>query len=207
MLEVTANNGSLLKAVKELQTLKQIIVTGAAVNTDIAIHDIKVTDTVVSVVNLTDLSNLDVTGVKASNDTWTGDFDTVIEATAAGAAGNDITVSLAGDATASTAVVVTVNPALKTVDIRYKTAVNTIAEVEAAIDALTDVYKIIAVKTAGTGATVLTASGDDVAATNLAGGIDEVVNEIPVITSQGNVQFAANDTSTKKLLVTYYVAE
>ena len=204
---ILGTNGQLRKAIKELQGFKQTIVIGAAVNTDIAIHDIKLDDAIASVVNLTDGANISITGVKAYNGTWTGAFDTVLEATETGVAGNDITVELAGDATASTAVVVTVDPYAKTVFIRYKTGVNTIAQIEAAIAALTGGYKIIAVKAAGTGATVLTASGDDVSPTNLADGINTVTDEIPTITSRGNIQFALVDTSTKKLLVSYYVTD
>jgi hypothetical protein len=43
--------------------------------------------------------------------------------------------------------------------------------------------------------------------TNLANGINTVTDEIPTITSRDNIQFALVDTSTKKLLVSYYVTD
>lgn len=203
------SQGEFRKAVKELQSLKQIIVTGADVNSNIAIHDIKTIDTIASVVNLTDLTNLDITGVKASQDTWgSGDFDTVIEAVATGTAGNGIRIGLIGDSDTGVGVSIELTHAPFTfVNIHYETGVSTIGDVEAMIDTFTGDSGYIAIKTAGTAVTVLATATDDFTATALEGGVDEIINEIPVITSQGNIQFSLVDTTAKKLLVTYYVTE
>lgn len=103
--------------------------------------------------------------VKASL-TPTGGFDTVIEATNAGPAGNSITVALTGSAVAGVLITVTGTAVV----IRYEIGVSTITNVETAIAALAGADDIIAVKTAGSGATVLGA-GQAFTATALSGGL------------------------------------
>lgn len=49
------DQATVVAAVKELQRLKQVIVTGAGVSTNIAVTGIATADVIVSVLNLTDL--------------------------------------------------------------------------------------------------------------------------------------------------------
>lgn len=93
-----------------------------------------------------------------------GDLDTVIRAADRGAAGNDLTVQLIGDGALASNVVI--NEATDNIVIHYESGVSTVADVETAIGLSTK----LAVKTTGTGATVLTAPADNFAATALAGG-------------------------------------
>lgn len=129
-------------------------------------------------------------GVKAEMDFSTigaGNFDTVIEATAAGPQGNDITVQLAGDSAAAAGVTIDVDDAV--VVIHYESGVSTVADVEAAMAALSGPKDIIGVKTAGTGATVLTSPGDDTPGTALAGG----ASAIELVATAGTISFANRD--------------
>jgi hypothetical protein len=96
--------------------------------------------------------------------------DTVIEAFVAGSAGNGITIRLLGDSPGGGGVSIVVSNGAVT--IHYESGVSTVAQVETAIGNLAGASKIIDVKTAGTGATVLTAPGDNFVATPLAGGSD-----------------------------------
>ncbi len=115
------------------------------------------------------LGYVDLTLVKAEKDFGTvggGDFDTVIEATTGGQDGNLLSVALT--AGGALGIVVTGDAVV----ITYIAATTTVAQVEAAITALSGASDIIAVKTAGTGATVLGAP-DAFAATLLAGGSGE----------------------------------
>ncbi len=103
-------------------------------------------------------------------DTVTGDLDTIIEAAAPGVEGNDITVTVVGDS--APAAGVTISEVGNLVTIHFETAVSTVADVEAAITAEAN---LIAVKTTGTGATVLDAATDECTAESLAGGLTEGV--------------------------------
>jgi hypothetical protein len=114
-------------------------------------------------------------GTKAELDLGTkaaGNLDTVVEATADGSQGNDITVQATGDGAPASGVVINVTG--NVVVIHYESTVSTVADVEAAIAALSGTSDIIAVKTAGTGATILNAGTDNFAASNLAGGTTSV---------------------------------
>lgn len=99
-------------------------------------------------------------------DAVTGDIDTIIEAADGGAAGNDITITIVGDSGAAEGV--TIDEVGTAVTIHFETAVSTIADLETAIGTAT----LIAVKTAGTGATVLDAATDECEDESLAGGLD-----------------------------------
>lgn len=91
-------------------------------------------------------------------DTDATNLDTVVEAkTLVGADGNGITVITLGDSTSG--VVVEDDIDTLTVTIHFEDGVSTVLDVETAITAGSD---IIAVKTAGTAAAVLTAVGDEV---------------------------------------------
>lgn len=103
-------------------------------------------------------------------DTPSADLDTVVRAKTAGAAGNSITVAAVGDS--APAAGVTISEAGNAVTIHFESGVSTVANVETAIGTSST---LIEVKTAGTGATVLTAGGppgDAFSATALAGGVD-----------------------------------
>ncbi len=194
------------KALRELQGLKQVIVTGAAAAADILVPGIKDTDTIVGAVNLTDLTMVLAAAVKAELDCGTvgaGAFDTVLAATVAGADGNDIQVVLVGDS--ESAAGVSIDVADGVVTIHYETGVSTVGDVETAITALADADDIIAVASGGTGATVLATATDDFEATNLAGGLEAITEELPRVTEDGKIQFPNCDTANKKLLITYFV--
>lgn len=106
---------------------------------------------------------------KLALDIGTSDLDTVVAATSAGTAGNSITVQATGDSGLGAGVDIVVVSG--TVHIHYESGVSTVADVEAAIDALSDPDDIILINTPGTALTVLTAPGDDFVATPLAGGV------------------------------------
>jgi|GEM_PF-3076017 len=93
-------------------------------------------------------------------------LDTVIEFYQSGAHGNGWTVQTAAGA----ALAITVDNDEKTVLITFVSATTTVTQVETAIGALTGTDARITVKTAGTGANVLTSGGDTLAATSLSGG-------------------------------------
>jgi hypothetical protein len=112
------------------------------------------------------------TSLKSELDLGTlGDLDTVVEAHLGGTDGDDITVAAVGDSPGAGGV--TISRVGSALTIHYESGVSTVAQVEAAIAALTGADDIVDVKTAGTGATVLTAPDDDFAATNLADGTDD----------------------------------
>ena len=100
----------------------------------------------------------------------TGSGDTTVTAVTGGAAGNSITISLTGDATAT----VRISRIGTAFTILYNSATSTMTNLTTAINALTGADKLIEVVTAnlGTGATVLTAAADDFVLTSLAGGSD-----------------------------------
>lgn len=105
-------------------------------------------------------------------------FDTVVQAMTEGVDGNIISLQLIGDSAGGAGVAIDVVYSYDgdgvltgiAVTIHYESGVSTVANVEAAITALLGPDAVIAVKTAGTGATVLTAVGDDFVATLLTGG-------------------------------------
>ena len=137
--------------------------------------------------------------VKASLDldTVSADLDTIVEATSAGTAGNDITVEVVGDSPAAGGV--TIDVVGNAVTIHFEDGVSTVGDVETAIAALAGADDIIAVKTAGTGATVLDAATDEVVATNLAGGLDNYTTPVElvnggVVSAMGHVSGAATIT-------------
>jgi hypothetical protein len=100
----------------------------------------------------------------------TGNMDTVIEATTAGTAGNSLTIALVHSAGAANGGTLTrVGNAFT---FTYKGGTTTVANFETAVTALAGADDLIAVKTTGTGADILSATLDLLAATALAGGID-----------------------------------
>lgn len=114
-----------------------------------------------------------VAAVKAELDmgeVGTGAFDTILQAHTAGEAGNAITVELVGDSGAG----VSITQDGTAITIHYDPGTSTVGNVETAITALSGANDIIDVKTAGTGATVLSADDDAVSPTALAGGVDAV---------------------------------
>jgi hypothetical protein len=110
-------------------------------------------------------------GIRAQRDfgPQAGSFDSILRAVTGGTAGNGITVALTGDS--APAAGVTISRVLLAFVIHYESGVSTIGNVETAIAALAGADDLIEVKTAGTGATVLTAVGDNIAAVALTGGV------------------------------------
>lgn len=92
-------------------------------------------------------------------------LDTIVKAKTAG--GNDITIASVGDSGLGENV--TIARVGNDFTIHFEDGVSTVADVEAAIAALTGDDALIAVKTAGTGASVLVAPDDEFAAESLAG--------------------------------------
>lgn len=117
-----------------------------------------------------------------------GALDTVIEAATAGAAGNDITVELVGDSGAAEGV--TIDEVGDIVTIHFEDGVSTVADVETAIGTAT----LIAVKTAGTGATVLASPEDDFAPASLIGGQDAEEPSLVETTSTVVIHFSPGNT-------------
>ena len=101
---------------------------------------------------------------------WAGGYDSVLEAHTAGIGGNDWKVIMVGDSGTGAGVTVNVNTGTKTMTVHYESGVSTVADVDAAITALSGGNDVIDVKTAGTGATVLTAPDDNLGVTNLENG-------------------------------------
>lgn len=189
------------KAITQLQNLQVRVVAGAAAATNIAVTGIKLGDTVVGITNLTDLTDAVIAATKAFKGAISTGFNTVIEATTAGAAGNSLSVSLVGDSTSG----VTITDDGSNFVIHYKSGTSTVANVETAIAALAGAHDLIGVKTAGTGATVLTAPASDSGPKFLAGGADAYI-EKPVVTSNGNVQFPTAVTTSKKIQIFFVPA-
>lgn len=108
-----------------------------------------------------------------------GNCDTVVEAVTAGDNGNLITVQLVGDSVAG----VVINEVGNAVTIHYESGVSTVGDVETEIGLSAT---LIAVKTPGTGATILTAPGDNGGPANLTGGstarISQALQLVPVTT-------------------------
>jgi uncharacterized protein (AIM24 family) len=133
----------------------------------------------------------DSVAVKAELDLGTlgsGALDTVIESHLPGVAGNSTRVSLIGDSGGGQGV--TISRANADLTIHYESGVSTVALVEAAIAALADGDDLIDVKTAGTGATVLTAPGDNIGElTALAGGSDSPGVTIDRINADVTIHF------------------
>lgn len=94
--------------------------------------------------------------------------DTVIQAAESGEDGNDITIAFVADGAGAG----TLNEgAFPVLVFHYQSGVTTVANFETAVDASTN----LEVKTAGTAANVITATGDTFSATGLAGGVTETV--------------------------------
>lgn len=101
-------------------------------------------------------------------DTVTGDVDTIIEATSAGAAGNAITIAFVADGTGAGSFT-RVGSAFT---FHYQSGVTTVTNFETAVAALAGADDLIAVKTPGTGSNTFDDPADTLAATPLAGGAD-----------------------------------
>ena len=116
-------------------------------------------------------------------------LDTVVEAKTAGSAGNTITVRAVGDSPGAGGV--TITRVVAAITVHYESGVSTVANVVTAIGALTGGDALIEVLSPGTGATVLTAPGDNFIATPLAHGSDT-----------GNVFTVASPATPRNLRVT-----
>ncbi len=102
----------------------------------------------------------------------TGNMDTVLEATTAGTAGNLLTIELVHSAGAPNGGTLTrVGTAFT---FTYKGGTTTVANFETAVTALAGTDDLIAVKTGGTGADILSATLDLLSPTAFAGGLDQV---------------------------------
>ncbi|MCK5805149.1 MAG: hypothetical protein KAI66_20120, partial [Lentisphaeria bacterium] len=132
-----------------------------------------------------------------------GNLDTVIEAHIAGDAMNAWTVQVEGAAVPAMGVIISVDTVLKTVHIAFETAVSTVADVETAITALAGADDVIDVKTGGTGGNVLTIAADDLAATNLAGGQDDLTCAIELGFTVNDVSSAIAGTGQRVILADY----
>lgn len=121
--------------------------------------------------------------------TKTTHVNTVVEAVVGGSPGNGIKWTFRAGAPA--ALVLTVDPVALTVDVHFKTNDSDITALEAAITALAGIYKIVRVKTAGTGATKLMVTADEFAAAPMAGGVSLAIPaqcpRVRVITSAADV--------------------
>jgi hypothetical protein len=123
-------------------------------------------------------------------------LDTVVEWSKAGAHGNPWTLSVAPAAAASIAV----DMDDETIKIYFVNAVTTVADVETMIDNIGDDLDSsvangkLAVKTAGTGANVLTTAGDTMPSIDLAGGLF-IEPKITVYNPEGDVIVDAQDMS------------
>lgn len=106
-------------------------------------------------------------------------FDSVLRILTPGAGGDAWTISSVGDSPAAGGVSIAVNAGLQTIVVHFEDGVSTIADFEAAVDALAGDDRIFAVDVPGTGATVLAAPGDEFAATNFAGGAAGAFNLTP----------------------------
>lgn len=95
-------------------------------------------------------------------------IDTVIRATSGGTGGNAITIASVGDSLDGLTLAVSGNA----ITIHFEDGVSTVADFEAAVAALTTstATGLIAVDAAGSSGNVLSAPGDEFAATHLAGG-------------------------------------
>lgn len=128
----------------------------------------------------------------------TGAFDSILRATRDGTSGNDIFLQIVGDSTSG----VVVDIVGDAVVVHYEDGVSTVAQVEAAITALAGADKIIEVKTAGTGATVLNSPADDFSGQNLAGGTGPVnLVTIAGFVSLLDPDIAANVIATENTFV------
>lgn len=103
-------------------------------------------------------------------DTVTGGLDTIVQAQIAGVEGNDITITVVGDSAPAGGV--TIDEVGNAVTIHFEDGVSTVADVETAIGAESD---LIEVKTTGTGATVLASPADECTDESLALGATETV--------------------------------
>lgn len=131
----------------------------------------------VAVVDVRDLTDVSVyvnhvadDGVPAATaeldlDTVTANVDTIVEAAAPGAAGNDITIEFVADGSGAGDLDETGFPAIV---FHFEDGVTTVTNFETAVAASTN----LAIGTAGTGANILADPGDVLAPTNLAGGTD-----------------------------------
>lgn len=116
-----------------------------------------------------------------------GNMDTILEATTAGTAGNSLTLALVHDAgAAGTGTLTRVG---NDFTFTYLGGTTTVGNFETAVTALAGADDLIAVKTAGTGADVLSATLDLLTATALAGGLDDddtLAREFPVDNEHGH---------------------
>lgn len=122
-------------------------------------------------------------GTHASKDlgtVGTGALDTEVETVADGTAGNSATVEAIATSGAGEGVQITVTDQHTLIE--FEDGVSTVADVETAIGALTGTNKVLRVKTAGTGATVLTGA-DVFGSTALSGG----AGSLSVVTTSGTV--------------------
>jgi len=135
-------------------------------------------------------SQVDPATVKASFDFDTDggltNLDTIIQATSAGTWGNGWTVQVAAGAAAA----ITIDRTEKTILIEFVTTVTTVTNIETLIAALVGEEAVIEVKTAGTGANVLTTAGDTLAASSLAGGLGGAMEAV-VAATEGFLDYDA----------------
>jgi hypothetical protein len=182
---------------------KFISVSGAAAATNIAISGIKLTDTPYIAYNVTDGNYVKTAAGKATRACATlGDtkYDGVLAAHATGSQGNEWRVTFVGDH--ATAESVNVDLTNKILYVHFKPGTSTVGTVNTAIGTLSGDADVVDVQTAGTIATVLTSS--TVFTTLLAGGIG-VKDELPAVTSAGNIQFPNAVTTGKTVIVGYFV--
>ena len=130
-----------------------------------------------------------------------GNLDTVIDAHIAGDAMNAWTVQVEGAVVPG--VIISVDTGAKTVHIAFETTVSTVADVEAAITALAGANNVIGVKTAGTGGSVLNSAADDLAATNPAGGQDDLTCAIELGFTISDVLSVVAGTGQRVILADY----
>ncbi|SRR6266702_4860944 len=183
--------------------LKIIRVAGAAAATNIAVAGIKVSDVPLVAYNETDSKHQDTTGAKANvamANVGDGKMNTVLEATNIGEAGNLWKVRLISGAALS----IQVDQANRTVNITFNAGVSTVTQIEAAVTALAGADDVVGVKTGGTGANVPIAATAGLSAA-LAGGVN-AGQELPAVTSAGNIQFPSAVTTGKNIDVGYYVS-
>lgn len=179
-------------------------VSGAAADTNIAVAGIvQATDVVLLAYNVTDDCQVKTADVKAfgggAEAVGNGKYDAVLEAKPVGSSQNGWKVTLVGDH--ETGEDIDVDLFNRVMTIHYLPATSTVATVNTAIAALADADDVIDVKAAGTEATVLDAGA---AGSFFLGGAVDAVDELPIISANGQIQFPNAVTTGKTLVIGFF---
>ncbi len=155
-----------------------------------------------------DITITGVAAVKAFLDlgAHTTRVDTIVQDTAGGVGGNATTIAITPDGSVGAAGELD-ESAYPAVVYKYRTGVTTVTQFEAAITASVH----LSVKTPGTGAHLVTSTGDTLVATHLAGGVDAKLHGVAhgLLTGDGPVDVVSTLTLPPPLLgaTGYYVVK